>query len=56
MSLVMPYELNTMRNGGRGCVQPGHIVRFSVGLEAVENLEQDLAQAYAKAFGLSWKR
>lgn len=56
MSLVMPYELNTMRNGGRGCVQPGHIVRFSVGLEAVEDLEQDLAQAYAKAFGLSWKR
>lgn len=55
MSLVMPYELDSMRCHGRGHIQRGAIVRFSVGLEAITDLEQDLAQAYTKAFSLPWK-
>jgi cystathionine beta-lyase len=32
-------------------LQPGTVVRFNIGLEAVEDLRADLAQALAKAFG-----
>jgi cystathionine beta-lyase len=48
VSLVVPYDLATMRQ------QPawrGTLVRFSLGLEAVEDLEADCAQALARAFG-----
>ena len=45
MSLVMPYELSMMRNAGHGL--QGHLVRFSMGLEAVADLQADLAQALA---------
>ena len=45
MSLVVPYELSAMRNAGHGL--QGHLVRFSVGLEAVADLQADLAQALA---------
>ena len=44
MSLVIPYELNAMRDKGHGL--RGHLVRFSVGLEAVVDLRADLAQAF----------
>jgi cystathionine beta-lyase len=43
MSLVMPYELDGMR-ADRSAL-PGHLVRFSIGLEAVADLQADLAQA-----------
>ncbi len=43
MSLVVPYELNAMRSVGHGL--QGHLVRFSVGLEAVADLQADLLQA-----------
>ena len=43
VSLVMPYELDQMR-GDRSAL-PGHLVRFSIGLEAVADLQADLAQA-----------
>ncbi len=43
MSLVVPYELNAMRDKGHGL--HGHLVRFSVGLEAVVDLQADLQQA-----------
>ena len=43
MSLVVPYELGGMRDKGHGL--QGHLVRFSVGLEAVADLQADLAQA-----------
>jgi len=42
-SLVVPYDLNTMRADRSGL--PGHLVRFSIGLEAAADLQADLAQA-----------
>lgn len=54
MSLVMPYELDTMRAAGRGAVQPGTVVRFCVGLEDTQDLLADLAQAWQRAFGTAW--
>ncbi|MDP1899239.1 MAG: PLP-dependent transferase [Rubrivivax sp.] len=53
VSLVVPYDLAAMR--GAPAARPahlrGHLVRFSVGLEAVADLQADLAQALAAGFG-----
>ena len=47
-SLVVPYELAGMRNGGWPAhLKPGTLVRFSVGLEHVADLQADLALALA---------
>ncbi len=46
MSLVVPYDLNAMRKDRSAL--PGHLVRFSIGLEAVADLKADLAQALAQ--------
>lgn len=43
VSLVVPYDLNAMRTDRSAL--PGHLVRFSIGLEAVADLQADLAQA-----------
>ena len=43
VSLVVPYDLSAMRSDRSAL--PGHLVRFSIGLEAVANLQADLAQA-----------
>jgi cystathionine beta-lyase len=51
MSLVMPYELAAMRQQPAAHLQPGTLVRFSIGLEAVQDLQRDLAQALAVALG-----
>ena len=48
VSLVVPYELKALR---RQPAWGGALVRFSIGLEAVEDLQADLAQALAAAFG-----
>ncbi|MDD2923688.1 PLP-dependent transferase [Rhodoferax sp.] len=45
VSLVVPYELAGMRQGWPAHLQPGTLVRFSIGLEAVADLQADLAQA-----------
>ncbi|WP_039853080.1 PLP-dependent transferase [Hylemonella gracilis] len=45
VSLVVPYDLNTMRERWPAHLKPGTLVRFSVGLEAVEDLQADLEQA-----------
>ena len=45
VSLVVPYDLNAMRDDRSGL--PGHLVRFSIGLEAVADLQADLCQALA---------
>jgi cystathionine beta-lyase len=45
VSLVVPYDLNGMR-ADRSAL-PGHLVRFSIGLESVGDLRADLAQALA---------
>jgi cystathionine beta-lyase len=44
-SLVVPYELEEMRSHWPNHLAKGTLVRFSVGLEAVEDLQADLAQA-----------
>jgi cystathionine beta-lyase len=49
VSLVVPYDIDAMRSGpGRPA---GHLVRFSIGLEAVEDLQADLDTALTVAFG-----
>jgi cystathionine beta-lyase len=48
MSLAVPYDLRAMREPGQ--VMPGHLVRFSIGLEAVEDLRADLQQSLSRAF------
>jgi cystathionine beta-lyase len=53
VSLVVPYDLAAMRPDAvreRGHLQ-GHLVRFSIGLEAAADLQADLEQALAAAFG-----
>ncbi|WP_088280672.1 PLP-dependent transferase [Ideonella sp. A 288] len=43
VSLVVPYDLPSMRSDTSSL--PGHLVRFSIGLESVADLRADLAQA-----------
>ncbi|MHA7600720.1 PLP-dependent transferase [Alicycliphilus sp. T452] len=50
MSLVVPYDLPGMRERATPHLEAGTVVRFAVGLEAVEDLRQDLAQAMERAF------
>lgn len=51
MSLVMPYKVRHMRTLPLPeYLQRGHLVRFSIGLEAVEDLQADLVQAMQAAF------
>jgi cystathionine beta-lyase len=49
MSLAVPYDLDAMRSGASR--HPGRLVRFSIGLEAVEDLRADLQAALNRAFG-----
>ncbi len=48
--LVVPYERGAMRTAGKGTAWRGHLVRFSIGLEAVDDLRADLQQAFGEAF------
>jgi cystathionine beta-lyase len=50
LSLVVPYHLPALRPRDSGL--RGHLVRFSIGLEAVADLQADLAQALEGAFGV----
>ncbi|KAB2899538.1 MAG: cystathionine beta-lyase [Burkholderiaceae bacterium] len=50
MSLVVPYDLPSMRKCATPQLRLGTLVRFSIGLESVEDLRSDLAQALALAF------
>ncbi len=45
VSLVVPYDLANMRSRERSHLKPGHLVRFSMGLESAEALILDLGQA-----------
>jgi cystathionine beta-lyase len=49
ISLVVPYDLASMRGPGLSGLH-GHLVRFSLGFEAVADLQADIAQAMALAF------
>lgn len=48
VSLVVPYNLAQSRQAWPAHLARGTLVRFSVGLEAVEDLQADLAQALAQ--------
>lgn len=48
-SLAVPYDIASMRT--LGTPWRGHLVRFSIGLEAVEDLQADLRQSMQRAFG-----
>ena len=45
ISLVVPYELESMRSAWPQHLLHGTLVRFSIGLEAVQDLQADLEQA-----------
>jgi cystathionine beta-lyase len=45
MSLVVPYHLGAVRQLANAHLHPGRVVRFCIGLEAVQDLQDDLAQA-----------
>jgi cystathionine beta-lyase len=45
VSLVVPYELKTMRSVVPKHLARGTVVRFSIGLENVQDLQDDIAQA-----------
>jgi cystathionine beta-lyase len=49
VSLVAPYRLDALRR--EVPADAGALVRFSIGLEAVEDLQADLAAALHIAFG-----
>ena len=49
VSLVVPYDLASMRNPWPAHLARGTLVRFSIGLEAPADLQADLAQALARA-------
>ncbi|MDD5335741.1 MAG: PLP-dependent transferase [Rhodoferax sp.] len=49
MSLVVPYELASMRSNWPAHLKQGILVRFSIGLEAVADLQADLQQALQTA-------
>ena len=49
MSLVVPYELSTMRSQRPAYLAQGTVVRFSIGLESVTDLQADIDQAIKKA-------
>lgn len=48
VSLVVPYDLSTLRSRQRAHLKPGHLVRFSMGLESAQVLIHDLRQSVAK--------
>ena len=48
MSLAVPYDLDAMRSGPARL--PGHLVRFSIGLESLEALRQDVEAGLKAAF------
>ena len=51
ISLVVPYELQTMRQKWPQGLERGTLVRFSIGLESVDDLWVDLQQALAQMQG-----
>jgi cystathionine beta-lyase len=52
ISLVLPYDVATMRPTWPAHLAHGTLVRFSVGLEGVADLIQDIAQALAATLPL----
>jgi len=53
VSLVVPYELQSLRASWPAWLRHGHVVRFSIGLEATVDLQNDLTQAFSEALPVS---
>ncbi|MFM8576534.1 MAG: PLP-dependent transferase, partial [Limnohabitans sp.] len=53
VSLVVPYALAGMRSRDRAHLRPGHLLRFSMGLESAQSLSLDLGQALQRHLPLS---
>ena len=49
VSLVVPYDMGSLRTGWPAAIKPGRVVRLSIGLEGVADLKLDLAQALSSA-------
>ncbi len=52
ISLVVPYNIGSMRSSWPTHLQPGHLVRFSTGFESSVDLIDDLAQAVARCLNI----
>ena len=50
VSLVVPYELENLRSTWPDGIRQGHVLRFSIGFEATQDLQLDLLQAFARGF------
>jgi cysteine-S-conjugate beta-lyase len=50
VSLVVPYELRQLRSSWPDGIRQGHVVRFSIGFEATNDLQHDLQQAFSLVF------
>ena len=48
VSLVVPYNIASMRTGWPSQLKPGFLVRFSTGFESTDDLLADLSQAAAR--------
>jgi cystathionine beta-lyase len=53
VSLVVPYEIGALRQAWPAHLKPGTLVRFSTGLESVQDLLRDLEQTIQKTLPLS---
>jgi cystathionine beta-lyase len=53
VSLVVPYEMGTLRQTWPAHLKPGTLVRFSTGLESAQDLIHDLEQTIQKTLPLS---
>jgi len=49
VSLVVPYDMASLRTGWPAVLKPGRVVRFSIGLEGAADLKLDMAQALSSA-------
>lgn len=50
MSLVMPYDMGSIRSGKQR--YPGHLLRFSIGLESADDLREDLARTLSETISV----
>ena len=52
VSLVVPYNIASMRSGWPAHLKPGFLVRFSTGFESAEDLIADLSQAASRCLNI----
>ena len=52
VSLVVPYNIASMRSDWPAQLQPGYLVRFSTGFESADDLMADLSQAATRCLNI----